>query len=363
MKKSNSLLAIAAAATLALTACGGGDANNAGKEGKSVDYKACIISDAGGWKDKSFNESAKNGLDKAIAELKIQHNTAESSADTDFEPNVQQMVQDGCNLLIGVGYKLAPAITKSAQDNTDLSYALIDSGFSGSDGKPVDVKNGRALLFNTQEAAFLGGYVAASVTKTGKVATFGGMPIPSVQIFMDGFADGVKAYNEAKGKNIELLGWDKEAQTGAFVNSFDDQALGKVQAQQFIDQGADIIMPVAGPVGLGAAAAAKAAGNVLLIGVDSDWYQANPDYKEIVLTSVMKGIDASVFDTIKSGVDGKFNNNAYVGTLENGGVKLAPFYDFDAQVSDEIKKDLEKLTEEIKTGKLKIESKHATEVK
>ncbi|XCB30481.1 BMP family ABC transporter substrate-binding protein [Arcanobacterium hippocoleae] len=362
MKKFNSLLAIAAASTLALTACGGGDSKSASKdstESKGTEYKACIVSDAGGWDDKSFNESAKIGLEKAIKELGVAHNTAESNGDADFQPNVESMIQDGCNLVIGVGFLLAPATTKAAQDNTDLSFALIDSGFSDSNGKPVNVENGRALLFNTHEAAYLAGYAAAATTKTGTVATFGGNPIPSVTIFMDGFADGVKAYNEAKGASVKLLGWDKEAQSGAFTNSFDDQALGKTQAQQFIDQGADIIMPVAGPVGLGAAAAAKAAGNVMIIGVDSDWYEANPDYKDITLTSVMKGISASVFDTVKAGVDGKFDAKPYVGTLANGGVSIAPFHDFESKVSDELKADLEKLTEQIKSGKLKVESPSA----
>ena len=364
MKKFNSLLAIAAASALALSACSGGDSKSGSEEktAEGSDYKACIVSDAGGWDDKSFNESAKIGLDQAVKELGVKHNEAESSSDADFAPNVQAMVSDGCQLVIGVGFLLAPAITKAAQENTDLSFALVDSGFSDSDGNAVEVDNGRALLFNTQEAAFLAGYVAAGATKTGTVATFGGQPIPSVQIFMDGFADGVKAYNEAKGKSVKVLGWDKDNQSGAFVNSFDDQALGKTQAQQFIDQGADIIMPVAGPVGLGAAAAAKAAGNVMIIGVDSDWYEANPDYKEITLTSVMKGIDASVLDTIKAGVKDKFDSAPFVGTIANGGVKIAPFHDLESAVPDDVKADVEKLTEQIKSGELKVESKHATAV-
>lgn len=197
------------------------------------------------------------------------------------------------------------------------------------------------------------------MTNTGKVATFGGMKIPSVTVFMDGFVDGVDAYNKAKGTSVQVLGWDKATQNGSFTQDFDNQTLGKEQAQQFISQGADIIMPVAGPVGLGAAAAAKADGNTWIIGVDSDWYEANPDYSSIVLTSVMKEIGASVEQSIKDSVDGKFSSDPYVGTLANGGVSLAPFHDFDAKVSDELKADLAKLTEDIKTGKLVIESQNA----
>ncbi|WP_315298819.1 BMP family ABC transporter substrate-binding protein [uncultured Actinomyces sp.] len=362
MKHLTKLVAAAGIVTLALAGCGGGTTSNGGgttSEAKdAATFKACAVSDAGGWDDKSFNESAYNGLTAARDNLGIQINTAESSSDTDFVPNVEAMVSDGCTLIIGVGFNLEQAIHKSAEQNTDLHYALVDSSFT--DGQEtVTLDNGRPLLFNTAEAAFLAGYAAAGMTKTGKVATFGGMKIPSVTVFMDGFVDGVDAYNKAKGTSVQVLGWDKATQNGSFTQDFDNQTLGKEQAQQFISQGADIIMPVAGPVGLGAAAAAKADGNTWIIGVDSDWYEANPDYSSIVLTSVMKEIGASVEQTIKDSVDGKFSSDPYVGTLANGGVSLAPFHDFDAKVSDELKADLAKLTEDIKSGKLVIESQNA----
>ena len=353
MKHVVKMFAAAGAITLALTGCGGGDAEGA------ADFKACAVSDSGGWDDKSFNESAYNGLQTAHANLGVKINTAESTSDADFRPNVETMVADNCNLIIGVGFSLEKAVHASADENKDLHFALVDASFSDKKNEPVTIENGRPLLFNTSEAAFLAGYVAAGMTKTGKVATFGGIQIPAVTVFMDGFADGVAAYNDAKGASVQLLGWDKAAQAGSFTQSFDDQALGKQQAQQFISQGADIIMPVAGPVGLGAATAALADGNTLIIGVDSDWYEANPDYSSIVLTSVMKEIGASVEQTIKDSVDGKFSSDPYVGTLANGGVSLAPFHDFDAKVSDELKADLAKLTEDIKSGKLVIESQNA----
>ena len=362
MKHLTKLVAAAGIVTLALAGCGGGTTSNGGgttSEAKDAStFKACAVSDAGGWDDKSFNESAYNGLTAARDNLGIQINTAESSSDTDFVPNVEAMVSDGCTLIIGVGFNLEQAIHKSAEQNTDLHYALVDSSFT--DGQEtVTLENGRPLLFNTAEAAFLAGYAAAGMTNTGKVATFGGMKIPSVTVFMDGFVDGVDAYNKAKGTSVQVLGWDKATQNGSFTQDFDNQTLGKEQAQQFISQGADIIMPVAGPVGLGAAAAAKADGNTWIIGVDSDWYEANPDYSSIVLTSVMKEIGASVEQSIKDSVDGKFSSDPYVGTLANGGVSLAPFHDFDAKVSDELKADLAKLTEDIKSGKLVIESQNA----
>lgn len=362
MKTLSKYLAVAGVAALALAGCASGAkpaAESGATAGEGSSFKACAVSDAGGWDDKSFNESAYNGLTAAKEKLGISVNTAESSSDADFVPNVEAMVDDGCNLIIGVGFKIEKALHASADQNADLHYALVDSSFSDADFNTVVLENGRPLLFNTAEAAYLAGYVAAGMTQTGKVATFGGIQIPSVTIFMDGFADGVAAYNAAKGTNVQLFGWDKAAQNGSFTQSFDDQALGKQQAQQFIDQGADIIMPVAGPVGLGAAAAAKEHGSTYIIGVDSDWFLTSPDYSSIILTSVMKEIGASVEQAIADSVKGKFTSDPYVGTLENGGVSIAPFHDFDSKVPQELKDDIVKLTDQIKSGELKVESENS----
>nr|WP_182354244.1 BMP family ABC transporter substrate-binding protein [Flaviflexus huanghaiensis] len=328
----------------------------AGRDYASIDasdYLACLVSDAGGWDDKSFNESAFIGLQEAVDLMSVNSSTAESSSDTDFAPNVQAMVAEGCDVVIGVGFLLEEATSAAAQANPDVSFALVDSGFN----TPSD--NARPLLFNTAEAAFLAGYVAGGMTETGVVATFGGLPIPSVQIFMDGFYDGVMAYNEANDADVQVLGWDKEAQSGSFSNSFDDQAQGQQLANGFINQGADIIMPVAGPVGLGAAAAAQTAGDVWIIGVDSDWYESASEFSSIILTSVLKAIDQSVLDTIADVAEGAFSSEPYVGTLENGGVDIAPFHDLESEVPADLVSEVEDLREQIISGELVIETPNA----
>lgn len=329
---------------------------DAGRDYASIDasdYTACLVSDAGGWDDKSFNESAFNGLQQAVDLMGVNSSTAESSSDTDFGPNVQAMVAEGCDIVIGVGFLLEEATSSAAQANPDISFALVDSGFN----TPSD--NARPLLFNTAEAAFLAGYVAGGMTETGVVATFGGLPIPSVQIFMDGFYDGVMAYNEANGADVQVLGWDKEAQTGSFSNSFDDQAQGQQLANGFINQGADIIMPVAGPVGLGAAAAAQSAGDVWIIGVDSDWYESASEFSSIILTSVLKAIDASVLDAIADVAEESFSSEPYIGTLENGGVDIAPFHDLESEVPADLIAEVEDLREQIISGELVVETPNA----
>src|SRR5699024_4122031 len=167
------------------------------------------------------------------------------------------MVQQGCNITIGVGFLLEDHIQEAAEANTDLNFGLVDSTFTDpaeeEDGAPVPVElpNAKPIIFNTAEAAYLGGYLAAGMTETGTVATFGGLPIPSVSIFMDGFVDGVAKYNEDNDADVQVLGWDKEAQNGTFSGDFEDQGQGQALTNEFIAQGADIVMPVAGPVGLG----------------------------------------------------------------------------------------------------------------
>ncbi|MGO1636884.1 BMP family lipoprotein [Ancrocorticia populi] len=349
-------------AALALSACGGSDDSSDGATdstnppAEQIDYLACIVSDAGGWDDKSFNQSAKEGLDRAENDLGVQVKTAESKDSSDFEDNVQAMVTAGCDLTIGVGFMLTESVEGAATDNEDLNFALVDATFEEPTG------NERALVFNTQEAAYLAGYAAAAMTETGKVATFGGVPIPSVTIFMDGYVDGVAKYNEDNDGDVEVIGWDKDKQSGQFTNDFDDQTKGTQVAQQLIQQGADIIMPVAGPVGLGAAAAAQADGSTYIIGVDSDWYESAADYKDIVITSVQKDINNAVFDTIQTGAEGNWDGTNYVGTLENGGVGLAPFHDFEDQLPEGLTDELDQLEQDIIDGTIVVESEAAFEV-
>ena len=118
-------------------------------------------------------------------------------------------------------------------------------------------------------------------------------------------------------------------------------------------------MPVAGPVGLGAAAAAQTAGDVYIIGVDSDWYESAPEFSSIILTSVLKDIDVSVLDAIADVATDEFDSEAYVGTLENGGVNIAPFHDFESDVPAELVSEIDALREQIISGELVVETPNA----
>ncbi len=348
MKRATRFAALAAASALVLSACGDAPDENGAGGAEGVDFRACMVSDEGGWDDQSFNQSGHEGLLKAEEELGIEINAVESNAPSDFVPNVDSLINENCDLIIGVGFKLADAITAAAKANPDIHFALIDSEAT----EPLE--NVRPILFNTAEASFLAGFLAAGMTETGTVATFGGIPIPSVQIFMDGFVDGVNRFNEDNDGDVKVLGWDKDAQTGSFSGDFTNQAQGQNLTQGFIDQGADIIMPVAGPVGLGAAAAASDAGKSI-IWVDSDGVLTT-EHGDIIMTSVLKLIGEAVFDVISAAVDGDFTSDPYVGTLENEGVGLAPFHEFEDKVPADLVSQIDDLKQQIISGELTIES-------
>jgi Uncharacterized ABC-type transport system, periplasmic component/surface lipoprotein len=186
---------------------------------------------------------------------------------------------------------------------------LIDSALSNDDFSPLSLENVKPIQYDTAEAAFLAGYLAAATTETGTVATYGGILFPTVTIFMDGFKQGVDYYNAEKGTDVQVLGaMDEDMANWSATGDFSDIAKGKNLSEQFIDQGADIVLPVAGPVGQGTGQASLDSEGVLLIGVDSDWYNldAHAEYKQNILTSIEKKMSDAVFNVIQTGVDGTF---------------------------------------------------------
>lgn len=352
-RKTGMAAAMIGISALALTACGAAPEETAPKA-ENPDYTGCIVSDSGGFDDQSFNESSYRGLKNAEKDLGIKMQEAESKSNADFATNLQGMMNNNCDLTVTIGFLLGDATKKAAEENPDKHFAIVDFQYD----EPI--KNIKPMIYDTAQAAYLAGYAAAASSETGTVATFGGIKIPTVTIFMDGFADGVAKFNEDKGKDVKLLGWNKEKQDGTFTGDFEKQDKGKQVTSNFIASGADVIMPVAGPVGKGAGAAVKEANtggkDAKLVWVDSDGYLTAPDYKDVMLTSVIKTMDKAVEDLVTADSKGEFDSTPYIGTLENEGVALAPFHDFDSKVSDETKSEIEALKAQIISGELKVES-------
>jgi len=322
--------------------------------------KACLALDTGGVDDKSFNASSWAGAQaaaKANSAIKVEYLPAASSAD--FKVNIKKFVDNKCDLIIGVGFAISGAIVESAKENPKVKYAVVDDsaldhGADGSIWPGNPVANVKGITYSTDQAAFMAGYLAAGVTKTGKVATYGGAPYPTVTIFMEGFAKGVAHYNKIKGKKVQVLGWDSAKQTGEFIGDFGNTAKALQTSKNFEQAGADIILPVAGGLGAVTAQNSMTSKKSKVIWVDTDGFVSANKYRSVLLTSVMKGLGNSVGSVIRDVEAGKFTNDPYVGTLKNGGTTIAPYHDLIRVVPSGLRAEVAKLRTGIISGKISI---------
>ena len=346
--------AFAVVALLALVAagCGSKPSNQGGGGGSNQansNFLACQVTDTGGIDDRSFNATAWKGMQDAKSSLGVQVKFLESTTQNDFAPNLRTFVQQKCGLIVTVGFLLGDATKESAAANPSQKYAIVDFAYDPA------LSNVLGLTFSTDQAAFMAGYVSAAMSKSGKLGTFGGQKIPTVTIFMDGFWAGVKYYNKQNNKNVQVLGWDATKQNGLFTGDFTNQDNGKRVTETLLGEGADIILPVAGPVGLGAAAAVKAAGaDKHMVWVDTDGCVSVSQYCNLFITSIQKNMDVAVQTAIKDTVDSKFKGGTYVGTLQNNGVGIAPFHNFDGQVPQKVKDDLNTIKQGIIGGSISV---------
>lgn len=311
---------------------------------------ACQVTDVGGIDDNSFNQTAWAGVQMAESELGSNVRFLESQAETDYAPNINAFVEGDCDIIVTVGFLLGDATREAAEANPDQNFTIVDFAYDPA------LPNVLGQVYATDQAAFLAGYLAAGMSETGIVGTFGGINIPPVTVFMDGFAWGVAHYNEVKGTEVQVLGWDPDAADGLFTGDFESTDNGRIFAQNLYDEGADIVLPVAGPVGLGSAALAAQLGadELKVIGVDADWVMTDPDNRGVYLTSILKRMDATVFQAIEMVEKEMFEGGVLVGTLENGGIGLAPYHDFDDAIPDDLKSEVEALQAAIIAGEITV---------
>lgn len=366
--KRSAVVAVLSAAALGATAVTAGVASASSKAGPARSagtrvahagkFLACEVTDTGGINDRSFNASAYAGLkDAAAADPAIAYKFLSSSSTSDYQPNISTFINEKCGIIITVGFDMASATQAAAKAHPNQKFAIVDFTYAPA------MKNVLALHYDTNQDGFLGGYLAAAMSKSGKVGTFGGQDIPPVSIYMDGWVAGVRYFDKLNHAKVVALGWtpakkrDYAAGTfagnGLFTNDFTNQNLGKQDAATLIAQGADVIFPVAGSVGLGAAAAVKQAGpGHYMEWVDTDGCISAPQYCPLFLTSVTKGIAPSVEAATLSAARGKFKGGNYTGDLANNGVSLSPFHDFASKIPAKVKTELNKLKAEIVAHKI-----------
>jgi basic membrane protein A len=321
----------------------------------SSKYLPCVVGDTGGFNDHSFNELALNGVITAAKKIGSSYKKVQSTSADDYAPAIASLVAAKCNIIAAPGFNFPASVKASATKNPKTDYAMIDDN-------SIKLPNVKDIVFNTNEAAFIGGYIAASYSKTGVVATWGGAQYPSVSIYMDGIADGVKYYNKQKSKNVQLLGWDETTQKGTFVDpTFSNQNLAKQATQNFLDQKADVIIPVAGSLYQGAAAAITSSGSsAVLEGVDADIYLTDPKYKSLMLVSILKRVDSATSDVVEQAAGSKkFDNSTYVGTLKNNGVGISPLHDFASKVDPGLTGEIAKIKAGLIDGSITADSPSA----
>ena len=261
-----------------LVGCSG---NNESAENDKI--TVAMITDVAGVNDQSFNQSAWEGLQQAEKELGVEVKYLESKQDSDYATNIETLVDEDVDLILGVGMKLSDAIKEGAELYPDQNFVIVDEELT-------DISNVKSILFNAQESAYLAGLVAGKTTKTDNVGFIGGMQLPTVDTFKYGFMAGVKAVNPDATIQVQ------------YANSFTDQAKGKAIANQMYSNGADIVFTCGGDVGTGSIEAAKENGK-FAIGVDRDQSDLAP---ENVLTSAIKRVDVGVYETVKAYLDGTF---------------------------------------------------------
>ncbi len=330
------VLALLAALTLGIAACGGDDDSGGGGGGGGSSEKKAIktglVTDIGGLNDRSFNFLANKGLEDAKSKLGVTGRVFLSKSNGDYIPNLQTSAQQQNDLTVSVGFLMGDATATVAKKFPQNNFAIVDFSAAALKGKPTNVEG---LLFKEQEAGYLAGYLAGLWAKDNNadtVSTVGGQKIPPVDHYIAGFQKGATDANPS----IKTL--------NGYSQDFVDQAKCKEIALNQIAQGSKVVFQVAGQCGLGALDAAKEK-KVQGIGVDADQSYLGPH----ILTSALKKVDVAVFDAIKSAQDGKFKGGSdVIASVKSGGIGLGKLGPAGQKYADQIKK----VQDDIASGKI-----------
>lgn len=324
------------------------DTTTTGATAEMTPVKTCFVTDDAGVDDRSFNASGWQGVQDAVASGAVEPDPIllESASEADYQPHVETCLAEGAEHIVTSGFKLAGTTETFAAQNPAVQWTIIDFASVG--------RNVTGLEYQTDEAAFAAGYLAAGVSQTGTVATYGGQNIPTVAIFLDGFARGVAHYNEVKSADVQVLGWDVEAQEGTMTGVFDPaDPIVRSTCESQLDEGADIILPVGGAINLPCGTAIQDRGiDGALIGVDADAVEAMPaEFQDLWLTTVLKGIAIQVQRSLEAHASGSPSGGiSLVGNLENDAVGLAPYHSWEDRVPDELDAEVQQILEDIKSG-------------
>lgn len=343
MKKLYTLLAALLLASMILTACGPATtpappstqapgATQPPAPPSTKPFRVGFVTDTAGIADKSFNQTQWEGIQRAGTELGAEVQYAQSTEASQYTPNLTTFASEGYDLIIAAGFFLAKDLAEVSAQYPDLKFVIADYSYpnsfdvpAGTPGNAECIPNVMGEIYKTDQPAYLAGYLAAGMTKSGKIGYFGGAKIPTVTIFGVGLQQGIDAYNTAHGTSVKLLGWDNATGEGTFTNNFTDMSVAQQAATSLFDEGADIVIGVGGLIGSVVWPLAKERGG-LGMWVDTDGTVQFPDDKSVILTSVMKNMAQVHYDVVKNAMDGKFEGcGTYIGEMANNGVQLGTF--------------------------------------
>lgn len=318
-KRFNMLLVTVMVFSLILAACAGG----------SVTQKACVVLDTGGENDKSFNEFTLKGAREAAEEEGLEFAYIVSEAASDYEKNIQNFVDEGCGLIVTVGFLMGDSTAAAARANPDIKFAIVDYAYADADyTEEGGLSNVTSLMFAEDEVGYLAGTLAACMSETNVIGSVSGMEIPPVVRFVTGYQNAAKALKP----DIKTL--------NVYIPDFNDPATGKQAGLDFLGQNADVIFGVGGNTGNGGLLAAHEAGKIA-IGVDVDQYNTYPEVAASLITSAAKNMDVATANAVREYAAGALVGGIELATVANGGVGLAPYHDWDSKIPAECKEAVE----------------------
>jgi len=328
--KLTALLSIIVLASLLLSACGG---SGGGK------FKIGLVTDVGRVNDRSFNQSAWEGVQAAAKELGLDAETdikyIETKDAKDYEDNIRQFAEEGYDIIVTVGFALGDATIKMAGEYPKINFIGVDQ-FQGE-----TMTNLTGLVFNEDHSGYLAGVLAAQMSKSGIIAgVFGTDQVPPVVAFKEGYEAGAKSVNPA----IKII---STYHPGEISQAFTDPEWGAATTAQALDQGADVVFAAGGMTGNGGLEEAATHDGVYCIGVDTDQWDTVPGAQPCLISSAMKLITPGVVELVKMAKDGKFPGGNYF-----GGAGLAPFHDFESVIPQTVKDELKKVDAGLKDGSI-----------
>ncbi|NMB54903.1 MAG: BMP family ABC transporter substrate-binding protein [Leptolinea sp.] len=300
-----------------------------------------LVTDVGKIDDKSFNQSAYEGLKQAEKDLGATIKYIETTDSKDYAKNISTFAENGYKVIVTVGFALGEATIAAAKQYPDIKFIGVDQSQSET------IPNLTGVIFEEDKSGYLAGVLAGLMTKSNKLGgIFGTDAVPAVWRFGEGYRAGILSVNPKAEINIVYhsdVGFDK---------TFTDPEWGKTTAISMIDKGVDVIFGAGGKTGngalIGVAGKSTTAKPVYAIGVDTDQYLTVPEAQKVLLSSAMKSITPGVFDTIKSAKDGKFKGGNFIAP-----VALAPFHDLESAVPADVKTKLAEVDKGLKDGSIK----------